>query len=221
MRRRRVFIAIGLLIALTFLVLVVLALIGPSHSRLLLLSVGSVRGDTEYCEYPATDQTHMRLAFTPYASSQDIDPNDWRDEPLSMDFMSHRVIVIPYFEYEISIDGGQTWEKFWTYENAENWYPSCEQFGKLDAETFWVWAPYGFAVTQDGGLTWLERDFRPEREAWHDGEIKIGTLTFQSSETGTISQGYPGINGPNYFTIDGGRSWQVDPSFATPTNELN
>lgn len=216
-RRRRVLIAAGLLMMLGSLVLGILALIGPAFSPPK-LSTGSIRGYAEYCEHPITDQTHVRLAFTPYSNSQHIDPNDWQDELLSMDFMSHRVIVIPYFEHEITSDGGQTWENFWTYENWENWYPSCERFDKLDAETFWIWAPFGFAVTHDGGLNWMSHDFRPEHERWRRVETRIDSLTFQSTERGMITQ----IDGePDLVTTDGGRTWQPDPSSATPTADLN
>jgi hypothetical protein len=92
--------------------LIILILIPLNTPFLQLVTANMLPGDTQYCEQVISDMVRVRLAYTEYAGKipggEQIDPHNWREMPLSSDFMSNMLIVIPYVDYEITRDGGET-----------------------------------------------------------------------------------------------------------------
>src|SRR5262249_43065390 len=126
---------------------------------------GKIVGHPEYCNYPITHERAVRLVYIPSSNpvgGHQIDPNNWKHEPLAFDFMAHMVVVIPYFEYEVTQDGGGTWMKFWHHDNLPNRFPDCDNFALLDTDNFWLWTYREMAVTHDGGRNWIVKEFMRE-----------------------------------------------------------
>lgn len=175
-----------------------------------------VKGHPEYCEHSVNGTTQIRLAFTPYAKPEkvnghQIDPNNWRHEPLSHDFLAFHVIVVPYVDYEITQDGGATWKHFWRYRNEINELAWCEAHDSLDENHFWVWTRSHLAITHDGGENWLIQD---GGKAWNVGEYPVvRQVTFDTPDRGEIILLYPDTT---LRTTDGGRMWQPDPNWTPP-----
>ncbi|MBZ0288401.1 MAG: hypothetical protein K8I30_12360, partial [Anaerolineae bacterium] len=167
LKRSRLIKIVGVVVVIAFVVVgVVLYLFSSFNSSYILdfvTSQGYVKGHIEYCEHSVTDSRRIRLVFTPYAKPaaedrQQIDPNNWQDEPGAWDMMPMMEIVIPDIDYEVSFDAGQSWKKFWHYPNQGNEYPWCDSFSSLDADNFWVWARSQIAITHDGGNNWIVQD---------------------------------------------------------------
>lgn len=190
----------------------------PANSNLMLVYVtkrGHIKGHTEYCEHSINDDKRIRLTFTPYAepkgaNDHQIDPNNWRDEPLAHHFLTNDVIVVPQIDYEVTQDGGATWKGFWQYANLDNNYPSCDAFGSLDIDNFWVWAGSSIAVTHDGGDTWLVHNGRLEWNGIDDMNIKM--VNFDTPNTGRVVFVINAASQYKFnitlFTTDGGRTWR-------------
>lgn len=121
---------------------------------------GMRAGEPETCEHEVSDQVKMRLIWTTYAGG-DIDPNDWYEEPFAQDFMYYAMIVVPWVDYEISRDNGQTWTRVWSYPSGKYLmagqaieFGLCENFHREDAARFWWWTQHDWLITRDGGTTW-------------------------------------------------------------------
>jgi hypothetical protein len=207
---------VGALIVGFFGIVIVLAVLG-SHFEIIYPLAGYIKGHPEYCTYTLNDNRKVRLVFTPYAKREQgnghpIDPNNWENEPFSHDFLAFQTIVIPAYDYEITHDGGISWNNFWRYENLSNEYPECDSFGSLDADNFWVWTRSEIAITHDGGATWI---FRDGRKDWNLGDsIVIQQVSFDSPENGQITLLR---SKPTLLTTDGGRTWYPDPNWTAPT----
>ena len=105
------------------------------------------------------DNRGVRLVYRAFAQpGHGIDPNDWEREPGAFDLRAYGWIVIPWFDFEITQDGGQSWTQFWRYENRGNDYPGCNSFDVLDADNFCLWTPTQIGITHDGGNNWMIRD---------------------------------------------------------------
>jgi hypothetical protein len=174
-------------------------------------SQGYIKGHTEYCEHSVNDATRIRLAFTSYAepaeeNGHQIDPNNWRNDPLAYDYMNHYSIIIPHVDYEISLDGGNSWNVFWRYSNQPNDYPWCDALGLLDEDNFWVWTGSWIAVTHDGGDNWLIHN---GRESWNTIEyMNIMKVNFDTPDTGRIVfYRWRDNLSPTLLTTDGGKTW--------------
>lgn len=170
-----------------------------------------VVGYTEYCEYPVTEEQHVRLSYRPilYPQSEgdwDIDPNDWQHELFAHDFIAFGIISIPYYDFEISQDTEQSWCHFWRYPGRYPMgIPSCEDFAKYDDQTFWMWMGNSLAITHNGGETWNIQNIA---DRWANKSYSfIRQVTFDSAMDGQIWS-YHSDTEPALFTHDGGITWQ-------------
>ena len=217
MRRRRFVFAAFLFMATFFCVILILVL--QESVRDAFRHMGRP-GHVEYCEHQVSQEIRVRLAFTPYSTWQEIDPNNWKDAPLAFDFMPHFVIVIPTVKYEVTRDGGVTWEQFWHFDNFRNEYPWCDAFDSLDTSTFWFWIRSWIAVTHDSGESWLIQN---GHEEWDTG----GNMTIDYVEFDTQNQGrivffnWQNAPDPTLLTDDGGRTWHPDPLWIAPYASQN
>jgi hypothetical protein len=179
-----------------------------------------VVGHPEYCEHFVTEARGIRLGITPIASREpvegrQVDPNNWRGDHFAFDYLAHSIIWIPYVEYEVTQDGGASWERFWRYDNQINEYPWCSAFSSLDSDHFWVWSRNWIAVTHDGGYTWLVHN---GNEEWGTrGSHVIDYVEFDTPTRGRIEFLYwTNKTGPTLLTDDGGQTWLVDPGWTPP-----
>lgn len=214
--RRRVALGCSLTTFLFLGLVGVLALIGPSYRML------GTPGYREYCDPHFVNETvAVRLTYIPYSSTPSswagptVDPNNWEHRTLAFDFMPHRVIQIPDFDYEITFDKGVSWKHFWTYDNYwDNRYPQCDHFSSLDVNNFWVWQGKGTAITHDGGKQWLTYDFVEDREPFK----AIDYVGFDTPDQGRIV--FVNARNTDYTTLltdDGGENWYEDPNWVNPT----
>jgi len=194
-----------LLITLIVLVFTSLTLLGPYIQTSLYGEVGY----TEYCTHEVSGTIQIRLAYTPYSRDSEIDPNNWQDSLFAHDLMPMGVINIPSIDYEVSQDGGMTWTRFWRFPNSNNYFPECDAFDSLDAETFWVWTRSWFVITHDGGTNWMIQDVQ---EDW-GANGNIDYVSFENRDTGQIVFIPRSTPDPMLLTTDGGRSWYPDPDF--------
>lgn len=184
----------GLSLILCLGVYIILSIVGT-------LIIPGTPGHTEYCTAYISGNVRVRIAYTPYSQDPNIDPNNWEHEHFSHDFLPHRVIIIPSFDYAITFDDGLSWNQFWHVENISNYYPQCENFGSFDAQTFWVWVRNSIAITHDGGKTWVVRSFG---EVWES----ISIIEFETANTGRVT--FFEENTHVFSTQDGGETWQPD-----------
>lgn len=130
------------------------------HYRGCWMCMGMRAGMPETCERAISDQVRMRLVWTTYAGG-DIDPNDWYGEPFAWEFTHHATIVVPWVDYEISRDDGQTWARIWSYASGNDHvagqaieFGLCDNFRQADDDLFWWWTQHNWLITRDGGITW-------------------------------------------------------------------
>lgn len=178
---------------------------------------GGIKGHPEYCDHFFTPDTGIRLAITPYAfpernGGHKLDPNNWQKEQLAYDFLSFQVIVVPFVDYEITHDGGTTWNHFWRYYNHINEYPWCSAFDSLDEANFWMWSRTEIAITHDAGASWILGD---DYKRWaKNPNPYIDYIKFDTPDSGQLVF----LNGanktdPTLLTQDGGKTWYIDPSW--------
>jgi hypothetical protein len=189
----------------------------PIPGDKLLLLGGGIQGHPEYCEHSITPQKRVRLGVTPYAFPQrnggkTVDPNNWRNEPFAHDFLAFNTIVVPYVDYEISNDGGKTWDRFWRYENQVNEYAWCNAFDTLDESNFWMWTRNSIAITHDAGASWILGD---DYKKWaKNRNVIIDYIKFDTPEIGQLVFVYEATRpDPTLLTQDGGKTWHIDPSW--------
>ena len=223
--RRRLAIGCFFTALISVVVLIVLALIGPSktHWRYHSLSSNAVAGHPEYCNYFVTDKRIVRLAYIPYLVPERIgrriDPNNWRREQMSAYFMELGIIVIPEFNFEMTRDGGSSYTQFWQFENLDSSFPTCDKFGVLDEVNFWVWAGMSLAVTHDAGATWLVQEVNVETWVEYYGDSYITEVEFTTSDRGLLvfqERGKSQDFVPALLTDDGGATWYADPNWVNP-----
>jgi hypothetical protein len=176
-------------------------------------------GHVEYCEHQVSEEIRVRLAYTPYSTWPEIDPNNWKDEPLSSEFIPYNIIVIPSVKYQVTRDGGVTWEQFWDFDNSDVRYPWCDAFGSLDTNTFWLWRQSWIAVTHNSGDSWLIQNMH---EQWNTGGyMRIDSVEFDSQNQGHMVF-FTYQNAPtSLLTDDGGRTWHPDPLWVSPYASQN
>lgn len=162
-------------------------------------------GHIEYCTLYISGNVRVQIAYTPYSRDPNLDPNNWEHEPLSHDSLAFYVIIIPSFDYEITFDGGLTWDQFWHVENQLNYFPECKNIDSFDAQTFWVWVRNSLAITHDGGKTWVVRSFG---EAWES----ISIIEFETANIGRVTFSDSGSGIHVFSTQNGGQTWQSDSS---------
>ena len=216
LKRGRLVKIAGVLVVGTLVILVIAYLFSPVDPL-----AGYVKGHPEYCEHFVTDNRSVRLAFTPYAKGkktlhdEPVDPNNWKDDPFSHDFMPFHIIEIPLVDYEVTQDGGQSWTRFWRYENQINEWAWCDAWGSLNADNFWVWARSQIAVTHDGGDNWIVQDGRKE---WNTGgNMTIEKVIFDTPVSGQIIfVNWPNLPDPTLLSDDGGKTWHPDPNWTAP-----
>src|SRR5215207_1718121 len=143
LKRKRLIKIIGVLGVIGCGLFILLFVLGP-HFEIVSPLAGYIKGHPEYCTHQLTDDRQIRLAFTPYAKSEQInghqlDPNNWQHERFAHDFLSSQTIVIPAFYYEITQDSGKSWIGFWRIEAMWYDYPDCDAMKSLNADNFWVW----------------------------------------------------------------------------------
>jgi hypothetical protein len=188
-----------------FVVLGVLALIGPNmvgpHIG------GKLAGDPQVsCDQRISGNVHLNVTHTLYAgkiNGVQIDPNNWRDGPFAFEYPGSYTVIVPYMDYQISYDNGQSWEVFWRYESwlYNEVEPRCDGFGKRDAMHFWVWSWHGAAVTHDGGHQWLTHQ-QPIFDVGYE------QIDFMDSNTGYIER----VDDTKLITTDGGATWHEEPA---------
>ena len=201
-------------------IILILALIGPqvgdiwSDEWRIRTMVAS---DPMYCEHAITDDLRVRTAATVYAGKymgEQIDPNTWESRILLTDLIFNGYIIMPFVDYEITRDGGETWSQFWRYEDGiYTERERCRGFGKLDEANFWIWNSYWLAVTHDGGETWIRRNIG--QMEFDVGHAYIGTLEFYSENIGRITYRRSDMV-VNLETRDGGYTWEVEAIHVTP-----
>jgi hypothetical protein len=119
------------------------------------------------CQFTISENVQLRVAYQIYTgkvNGRQLDPDSWVNEPLAYDYPANLLVVVPYIDYEITHNDGQSWEVFWRFPSGpinEVW-PRCESFKKQNETVFSVGNGYHQAITHDGGYTWtiLNIDYR-------------------------------------------------------------
>lgn len=162
------------------------------------------------CERHISENTQLRITYIVYAgkvSGQQIDPNNWTDGPIAYEYPLYRNVVVPYMDYEVSHDSGQSWVVYWRFPSERYYYvgPDCNEFGQLDETHFWMWNGHGIAITYDGGHHWVRRSHNDLKisNAWGS---HIQSLDFTDANTGRLTQS----DGPDLITTNGGFTWHEE-----------
>jgi|GEM_PF-3993503 len=195
--------------------LIVLILIPLNTPFLQMMTANMLPGDVQYCEQVISDTVRVRLSYTEYAGKApdgaQIDPHNWREMPLSSHFMSHMLIVIPYVDYEITHDSGETWTHFGRYDFHQGAHIEgigCDLFGMLDESHFWLWHRERLWITRDGGQTWTQHTIN---EVGSDYYARVNTIVeFTDANTGVLTVSTYRID-RTYRTNDGGYTWERMP----------